>query len=136
MIRHGSEPALQVLHHQVLVEKAEGLFARRGGQADEVGVEIFQHLGPEVVDGAVALVGDDDIESLDGDRGVVFDGFGCFENPFQAGGRNLVILVGQFPAFEHGVKPLNSTKQTRAVLSRVLEVRRWTMYSSGNLKLL
>ena len=39
-----------------------------------MGVEVFQHLSPEVVDGAVALVGDDDVEGLDGDGRVVLDG--------------------------------------------------------------
>ena len=68
-----------VFHHQVLVEEAEGLLAGRGGESDEGGVEIFQHLRPEVVDGAVAFVGDDDVEGFDGDVGVVFDGFGAGE---------------------------------------------------------
>src|SRR6185437_7458093 len=46
-----------VLHHQVLIEKAEGLFRRRRGKADQMGIEIFQHLAPEIVDRTVALVG-------------------------------------------------------------------------------
>ncbi len=68
-----------VFHHQVLVEEAEGLLAGRGGEADEVGVEVFQHLRPQVVDGAVGFVGDDDVEGLDGDAGIVFDGLGLLE---------------------------------------------------------
>ena len=64
---------MAVFHHEVLIEEAEGLLAGRGGEADEVGVEVFEHLAPEVVDGAVALVGDDDVEGLDGDGRVVFD---------------------------------------------------------------
>ena len=66
-----------VFHHQVLVEEAEGLLAGRGGEADQVGVEVLQHLRPEVVDRAVAFVGDDDVEALDRDAGVVFDGLGA-----------------------------------------------------------
>ena len=62
-----------VFHDQVLVEEAEGLLGGRGGEADEVGVEVFEHLPPEVVDGAVAFVGDDDVEGLDGDGRVVVD---------------------------------------------------------------
>ena len=62
-----------VLHHQVLVEEAEGLLARRGGEADQAGVEVLQHLPPEVVDGAVRFVGDDDVEGLDRERRVVVD---------------------------------------------------------------
>jgi hypothetical protein len=33
-----------VFHDQVLVEEAEGLLGGRGGEADEVGVEVLQHL--------------------------------------------------------------------------------------------
>ena len=56
------------------MEEAEGLLGRRGGEADQGGVEVFEHLAPEVVDGAVAFVGDDEVEGLDGESGVV-DGF-------------------------------------------------------------
>ena len=62
-----------VFHDEVLLEEAEGLLGRRGGEADERGVEVFEHLPPEVVDGAVTLVGDDEVEFLDGERGVVFN---------------------------------------------------------------
>ena len=65
--------------HQVLVEEAEGLLAGCGGEADEVGVEVFQHLRPQVVDGAVGFVGDDDVEHLNRDGRVVFDGLGFLE---------------------------------------------------------
>ena len=58
-------PIIIVLHHQVLVEEAERLLRRGRGQADQVGVEVFQHLAPEVVNGPVALVGEDDVERLD-----------------------------------------------------------------------
>ena len=60
-----------VLHHQVLVEEAKRLLRGRGRQADQVGVEVFQNLAPEVVDRPVALVGEDDVERLDRDRRVV-----------------------------------------------------------------
>jgi hypothetical protein len=60
--------------HDVLIEKAQGVFRGRGGEADQEGIEVFQDLAPEIVDGAVALVGDNEIEGLDGD--VVFDGVG------------------------------------------------------------
>ena len=45
----------------------------RGGQPDEEGVEVFQHLPPDVVDRAVAFVDDDEIERLDGHLRVVDD---------------------------------------------------------------
>ena len=60
-----------VFHDQIAVEEAEGEFGGRGGEADEGGVEILEHLPPEVVDRAVALVDDDEIEELDGNGSVV-----------------------------------------------------------------
>ena len=42
-----------------------------GVTADEIGVEVFEHLAPEIVDGAVAFVGDDEIEGLDRDVRIV-----------------------------------------------------------------
>ena len=38
-----------------------------------VGVEVFEHLPPEIVDGAVAFIGDDEVEFLDREGGIVFD---------------------------------------------------------------
>jgi hypothetical protein len=72
-----------VFHHQVLIEEAEGLLVGRGGKTDDMGVEIFQHLTPEMVNGAVAFVGDDDVKGLDGNRRVVFDGLHFFEDLLQ-----------------------------------------------------
>ncbi|KYC51212.1 MAG: hypothetical protein AMQ22_01348 [Candidatus Methanofastidiosum methylothiophilum] len=46
----GDRPLVAVFHHQVLVEEAEGLLRGRGGEADEEGVEVLQHLAPEMVD--------------------------------------------------------------------------------------
>jgi hypothetical protein len=33
-------------------------------RADEIGVELFEHLAPKIVDGAVAFIGDDKIEDI------------------------------------------------------------------------
>ena len=84
-----------VLHDEVLVEEAEGLLGGRGGEADEGGVEVFQHLAPEVVDGAVALVGDDEVEGLDGDGGVVGDGLGRALAAFRA--KRRIVRPGRGP---------------------------------------
>lgn len=46
----------------------------RGGQADLEGIEVLENLLPEVVDRAVALVDDDEVEQLRRDLGVVLDG--------------------------------------------------------------
>ena len=61
-VGHGA--LARVFHHQVLVEEAKGLLAGGSRQADEEGVEILQHLPPEVIDRTVALVGDDEIVIL------------------------------------------------------------------------
>ena len=69
----GDRLLVVVLHDEIAVEVADGLLRGcRRPTADE-GVKVVEHLPPEVVDRPVALVGDDEIESLDGDRRVVFD---------------------------------------------------------------
>jgi hypothetical protein len=60
-----------VFHDQILIEEADGLFGGSGGKADEEGIEIFEDLTPEIVDGAMAFVGNNKIEGLDGDDGIV-----------------------------------------------------------------
>ena len=67
----GHRLLVAVLHDEVLVEEADGLLGGGGGQADQEGVEVLQHLPSEVIDGAVALVGHDEVEGLDGDSRVV-----------------------------------------------------------------
>jgi len=54
-------------------KEPEGLLRRRDGEADEEGVEVFEHLPPEAVEGAMAFVGDDEVEGFDGNGGVVGD---------------------------------------------------------------
>ena len=53
-----------VFADDILLEEAVGAVVRRGGQTDEIGVEILQNLTPEVVNRAVAFVDDDEIEEL------------------------------------------------------------------------
>ena len=65
---------VRVFHDEVLIEEAEGLLVGRGGEADEVGIEVFQHLRPEVVDGPVAFVGDDDVEGFNRNGRIVVNG--------------------------------------------------------------
>ena len=68
-----------VVHDQVFVEEADGLLVGRGGEADEERIEVFEHLPPDVVDGAVAFVDDDDVEGLDGNGRVVDEREGLLE---------------------------------------------------------
>ena len=57
-----------------MVEKAKGLLRGRGCEANDRGVKIVQHLPPQIVDGAMTLIRDDEIEALDGDVWIVGDG--------------------------------------------------------------
>ena len=68
-VQHGLVVA--ILHHQILVEEAQHLAGWRGGEADQESVEVQQHLAPQIVDGAVALVDDDEVEELRRNLGVV-----------------------------------------------------------------
>jgi hypothetical protein len=103
----GDRLLVAVFHHQVLIEEAEGLLVGRGGKADDMGVEIFQHLAPEMIDGAVAFVGDDDVEVLDGDGRVVLDGLNVFEDLLQTLDGFLLVFFGQIFSFEHRIEPLD-----------------------------
>ena len=67
----GDGALVRIFADEVLIKEADRLFARRGGEPDEEGVEVFEDLPPEVVDGAMAFVGDDEVEGLDRDGGVV-----------------------------------------------------------------
>ena len=66
----GDGALVVVFHHEVLVEEPDGLLRRRGCEADEEGVEVFEHLPPEAVDGAVTLVGDDETNFSMGTAGL------------------------------------------------------------------
>lgn len=42
-------PLMAVFHHKILVEEAERLFGRGCSQPDDKGIEVFEHLSPEMV---------------------------------------------------------------------------------------
>ncbi|MCS1408502.1 MAG: hypothetical protein M2R45_01678 [Verrucomicrobia subdivision 3 bacterium] len=65
---------MDVLADHILLEEPIGAVVRGGGQADQAGVEILQNLAPEVVDGAVAFVDDDEVEEFGRNLGAVDDG--------------------------------------------------------------
>ena len=106
-IGHGLVVA--VLHDEVLVEEADGLAGGRGGEADQESVEVEQHLAPQVVDGAVALVHDDEVEELGRNAGVV-DHVGRFALPGLGGVERRAFLVAGIElglAFQHRVEALD-----------------------------
>jgi hypothetical protein len=81
LVSHGL--LVVVLADEILIKEAERLFRRGGGEADQKGIEVFEDLTPEVVDGAVALVHDNDVEELDGNGGIVDDGKRLFDEFFE-----------------------------------------------------
>ena len=118
----GDGALVVVFRDAVLVEVGDGLRRRRGGEADERSVEVFEHLPPEIVDGAVALVGDDEVELLDGDGGIVGDipGAGAKGGgEFRAG--NVVGVLREFLATQDRVESLDSADGDAA---HVINVRR------------
>ena len=101
-----------VFHDQVLVEEAKGLLGRGGGQADQVGVKVLQHLAPQVVDAAVRLVGHDDVKSLNGKRRVVGNGLGLLEQAAEhAVGAVLVVLRAELAPFQQAEQALDGADQ-------------------------
>ena len=85
------------------------MFGGRGGQADDEGIEVVEHLPPAGVDAAVAFVHHDHVKGLRRVGGAVDHREGLFH------GRSLglkgALLLGfrvklRF-SLEHGVKPLN-----------------------------
>ena len=96
-----------VFHHEVLVEEPDGLLGGRGGEADKERIEVFQHLPPEIVDGTVAFVGDDEIERLDGNGGVVGDLLWAGIGGADLVSGEFVGVLREFLATQHGVEPLN-----------------------------
>ena len=60
-----------VFGHDVFIEEAEGTLIGGSGEANKTGIEIVQHLLPQVVDTAVALIDDDEVKRFDGHCRVV-----------------------------------------------------------------
>ena len=104
----GDGVLVSVFHDEVLIKEADGLLRRRGGEADEIGVEVFEHLAPEIVDGAVAFIGDDEVEGLDRDVRVVNDRRRLFPKRLAelVAGAFVDLGVDLFAA-QHGVKALD-----------------------------
>lgn len=65
------------------VPNTERLFRWRGSKADQIGIEIFQHLCPEIINGAMAFIGYNNIKALNGEIWVIFNRFLLFEQVTQ-----------------------------------------------------
>ena len=97
-----------ILADYIFVKKSEGALIRRGCQSYDEGVEILQHLAPDIVDRAVTLVHDDAVEKLRR----VFDVINYLPGWFYIGGDIFVkwcFLGGfiQILALQNGIHPLD-----------------------------
>ncbi len=98
-----------VLHDEVLIEEADGLAGGCGGEADQERVEVEEHLRPQLVDGAMAFIHDDEVEELRGNgsivndiRGFALPWFGCIES-----GALLVARIEPGLPLKHGIETLD-----------------------------
>ena len=100
---------VRVVLDDVVVEEADRLRARRGSQPDQERVEVLNDLTPDVVDGPVALVDNDEVEGLDGQVGRVFhrNGFLATQPARLEQGFLLVLRVVLRVPLQDGVEPLN-----------------------------
>lgn len=93
----------------ILVEVGNGLRRGGGGQSREKLVEVFQHLSPEIVNGSMAFVADDEVELFDGHGPVIGDVAGARAaeggGEFRAG--DIVRPFGKFFAAQNRVEPLD-----------------------------
>ena len=69
----GNGLLMAVFADDVRFEEPIGAVVRRGRQADEIGVEVFQDLAPQVVNRAVTFVDDDEVEELGRNLRVIDD---------------------------------------------------------------
>ena len=107
-IQHGLFP--RILTDKVLVEVANRPGVRRGSQTDDKRIKIGQHLTPDVINRAVALVYDDAIKKFWWNFGIVhnfFRGFAFCRDILCK--RCFFCLFVQFFPFEDGVHPLDRT---------------------------
>ena len=113
---------------EIFIEEADGLLARRGGETDEKGVEVFEHLAPQIVDGAMAFVGDDEVECFDRDHRIVFNlALRLSAAAIPNSTRVFVESSVELFAAQHRIKPLDCGDRYAATESSRFDVRCWTL---------
>ena len=115
----GNRPFVAVFADDVLLEEPVRAVVRCGGQADQVGVEVLDHLPPHVVDGTVAFVDDDHVEIFRRDSGIVDDGQRLPWSPLPLGRMIVVGAFRQFLSLQRGVHALDSGDDDLAVTGDV-----------------
>ena len=107
-----------VFANDVLFEEAVGAVVRCGSQADEVSIEIFKNLTPNVVNRAVAFVDDDEVKELRWNPVVITDRHWLFKlNPL----RRIDLLGGfiQILALQNRIHSLDGADTDLTVLCNV-----------------
>jgi hypothetical protein len=121
-IDHGA--FVWVFRDKVLVEEAQRMLGRSGGQPDDMRVKVLKHLPPESVNGPMAFVRDDEIEGLDRDIWVVRQGryFPFAGGPGFKGGSFLRFFF-QLPPLEHRIQPLDGRDDHLGILVHAIGVQ-------------
>ena len=107
-----------VVADDIFSEKAVGAVIGGGSQANQAGVEVIEHLLPQVVDGAVAFVDEDEIEEFGGHLLGIDNRQGRF-GLRQLGRVDLFGGFVEFGALEDGVKALDSADADLAIFGDV-----------------
>src|SRR5438105_14950963 len=104
------ELSILIVRDDVVIKGGGPVLGGRSDEADEIGVKVFEHLAPEIVDGAVAFIGNDEVEGLDRDVRVVNDRRRLFPKRLAelVAGAFVDLGVNLFAA-QHGVKALDGT---------------------------
>ena len=103
----GNPPFMTVFHNQILVEETEGLLRGCSGQSYDKGIKVIKNLSPEIVNGAVAFIGNNKIEvfygylRIVGDLSLFLFQWGKLENRLL-----LQFSVKIRLTFKHRIKPL------------------------------
>ncbi len=110
---------MRVLRDHILLEIGKGAIVGRGRESDLKGVEIVEHLHPQVVDAAVAFIDDDEIEILNREFGVVLHRRHLFGLPAPLGRVLLLGALVQLLALEDGVEALDGADVDLVVAGNV-----------------
>lgn len=106
---------MAVIADYVSLEEAVGAIIRGSGEADKEGVEVIEHLLPDIVDRAVALIDDDEIKELDGDSLVVNNGHRFLRTGELHGGADFLQRLIERFVLQDGIEPLDGADADLAV---------------------
>ncbi len=124
-----------VFADHVFLEKTVSAVVRGGGEANQKGVEVIQHLLPQVVDRAVAFVDEDEVEKFQRQLGVVNHRHGLFGFGQQFCGIDVFQVAVEFFTFEYGIQALNGADTHLAVFGDVGRLQALHAIELGNLRL-